>query len=82
MAGLAELHQLLAAVQTGLAAAQAHLGHAKTLLGEARRAIAEAQGQADPWLPPQLAQAVEQIDAQLGKLANAGELLTGYQSRL
>ena len=82
MAGLAELHQLLAAVQTGLAAAQAHLTNAKTLLGEGSRAIAEAQGQADPWLPPQLAQAVEQIEAQLGKLANAGELLTGYQSRL
>jgi hypothetical protein len=82
MSGLPELHQLLAAVQTGLTEAQAHISQAKTLLDEAIRVIMEAQGQADPWLPPQLAQAVEQIDAQVGKLANAGELLTAYQSRL
>jgi hypothetical protein len=82
MAGLEELHQSLTAVQTGLADAQANFGQAKTLLEEARRSIVEAQGQADPWLPPQLALATEQIDAQVGKLANASELLTGYQSRL
>jgi hypothetical protein len=82
VAGIAELHQLLAAVQAGLADTQAHLGQAKILLGEARHAIAEPQGQAEPWLPPQLAQAVEQIEAQLTTVANAGALLTEYQSRL
>jgi hypothetical protein len=82
MTGLPELHHLLGAVQTGLTEAQGHFSQAKTLLDEAIRVIIEAQGQADPWLPPQLAQAVEQIEAQVGKLANAGELLTAYQSRL
>jgi hypothetical protein len=82
VAGITELHQLLAAVQAGLAGTQAHLGQAKILLGEARHAIAEAQGQADPWLPPQLAQAVEQIELQLATVASVGELLTEYQSRL
>jgi hypothetical protein len=82
MPGLEELHHLLGAVQTGLTEAQGHFSQAKSHLEEAIRVIMEAQGQADPWLPPQLAQAVEQIDAQIGRLAGTSELLTAYQSRL
>jgi uncharacterized phage infection (PIP) family protein YhgE len=82
MAGLEELHQSLTAAQAGIANGQASLGQAKELFEEAQRVIRQAQGQAEPWLPSQLAQAIQQIDEQVGKLANASELLTGYQSRL
>ncbi|WP_370945292.1 hypothetical protein AB5J62_40360 [Amycolatopsis sp. cg5] len=73
---------MLAAAQASTADGRAHLERAKALLEDATRAIVEAQAKANPWLPPQLAQAIEQIDVQLGKLTAAGELLTAYQSRL
>lgn len=82
MSGLAELHQQLTAVQAGLADARARSEQAKSLLGEARQALVDAQAKADPWLPPQHAQAVEGLDQLLGRLAAADQLVSGYQARL
>jgi hypothetical protein len=82
MSGLAELHRLLAAVQGGIADARAHTERAKVLLEESRRAIVDAQAQAQPWVPDQLAQAVELLAAQGIRLNAAGDLLNGYQARL
>ncbi|MFD9888310.1 hypothetical protein [Amycolatopsis sp. NPDC058986] len=80
--GLAELHQLLTAVQDGLANGRAHTERAKSLLGDARRALVDAQAKADPWLPVQLAQADEGLEQLLSRLATADDLVSGYQSRL
>jgi hypothetical protein len=80
--GIAELHQLLAAVRSRIADARAHTDGAKTLLEEARRAIVDAQAQAKPWAPAQLVQAVEQCDEQATRLNAADDLLNDYQARL
>ena len=79
---LAELHQLLTAVLTGLADGRAHAERATNLLGEARQALVDAQAKADPWLPPQYAQADEGLDQLLVRLTTADDLVSGYQSRL
>ncbi|SDX16653.1 hypothetical protein SAMN05421504_102520 [Amycolatopsis xylanica] len=80
--GIEELHQLLQAVQAGVVEASAHFERAKALLEDATRAIVEAQAKAEPWQPPELAKAIEALDAQLTKMAGVTELLTAYQSRL
>ncbi|QRP46452.1 hypothetical protein [Amycolatopsis sp. FDAARGOS 1241] len=82
MSGLAEIHQLLTAAQTGLTDGRAHAERAKSLLGDARRALVDAQAKADPWLPTQLDQADEGLDHLLTRLAAADDLVSGYQSRL
>ncbi|MEC3975171.1 hypothetical protein [Amycolatopsis sp. H20-H5] len=82
MSGLAELHQLLTAVQSGLADGRTHTERAKSLLEEARRAMVDAQAQADPWLPPELPRIGEELDTLLTRLSAADELVSGYQSRL
>ncbi|GAB3506774.1 hypothetical protein [Amycolatopsis cihanbeyliensis] len=79
---LDELHRLLAAVHSGMADARAHFDRARGLLQESRRAIVDAQAQAQPWLPPQLANAFDQLDTQTGRLDNADELLNRYEARL
>ncbi|WP_199429881.1 hypothetical protein [Qaidamihabitans albus] len=76
------LHQLLTAVHAGVADARAHTDQARSLLEESRRAIVDAQAQAQPWLPPQLAQALAQIDRQHGRLSGIDDLLDRYRSRL
>jgi hypothetical protein len=80
--GIAELHQLLAAVRSRIADASGHTEGAKALLEEARRAIVDAQAQASPWVPAQLGQAVEQCDEQATRLNAADDLLNDYQARL
>ncbi|WP_329068908.1 hypothetical protein [Amycolatopsis sp. NBC_01480] len=82
MSGLAEIHQLLTAVQAGLTDGRAYAERAKNLLGDARQALVDAQAKADPWLPRQLAMADEGIDHLLTRLAAADDLVSGYQSRL
>ncbi|MFC4002670.1 hypothetical protein ACFS2C_04165 [Prauserella oleivorans] len=77
-----QLRQSLAAVHTGLTDARAHTDRAKELLEEYRRVIVEVQAQAEPWVPPQLADALDQIDSEAGRLAGAGELLNHYEARL
>ncbi|SFP69236.1 hypothetical protein SAMN05421810_103118 [Amycolatopsis arida] len=79
---LEQLHQLLATVRGGLDDARAHASRARGLLEESRRAIVEVQAQAQPWLPPQLAQAFDQLDVNTGKLAGADDLLNRYEARL
>ncbi|WP_216213355.1 hypothetical protein [Amycolatopsis aidingensis] len=79
---LDELRHLLAAVHGGMDDARAHFDRARGLLQESRRAIVDAQAQAQPWLPPQLAKAFDQLDTQTGRLDNADELLTRYEARL
>ncbi|PRX44670.1 hypothetical protein B0I33_111183 [Prauserella shujinwangii] len=76
------LRQLLTAVHSGVADARAHTDRAKSLLEESRRALVDSQAQAQPWLPPQLAQALDQIDGHHGRLTGIGDLLERYQSRL
>jgi hypothetical protein len=80
--GLSELHQLLATVTSGIADAHAHLERAKSLLEEGRRAIVDAQAQAQPWVPAQLVQAIDQSDEQSTRLGAADDLLNGYRARL
>ncbi|MDT8910786.1 hypothetical protein [Amycolatopsis sp. PS_44_ISF1] len=82
MSGLGEIHQLLSAARAGLVAGRAQAERAKSLLGDARQALVDAQAKADPWLPQQLAVAVEGLDHLLTRLAAADELVGGYQSRL
>ena len=82
MPGLAEIHQLLAAARAGISDAHAATSRAKLLLEQARQVIADAQAQAQPWLPPQLAQAVEELETQLARFSSADDLLNGYQARL
>ena len=79
---LAELHQLLTAVKSGLADGRAQVERATNLLDEARRALVDVQAKADPWLPPQYAQADEGFNQLLIRLATVDEFITGYQSRL
>ena len=79
---LTELHQLLTAALAGFADGRAHTERATSLLGEARQALVDAQAKADPWLPPQYAQAGEGLDQLLVRLAAAEDLVSGYQSRL
>jgi hypothetical protein len=80
--GLAELHQSLADARAGIADAHACTARAKLLLEQARQAIADGQAQAQPWLPPQLAQAVDALEIQLARFSTADDLLNGYQARL
>ncbi|MEU6645132.1 hypothetical protein ABZ863_21575 [Saccharomonospora sp. NPDC046836] len=77
-----QLRQSLAAVHSGLTDARAHTERARELLEEYQRVIVDAQVQAEPWLPPQLARALEQLESQLTCLAGAGGLLTTYEARL
>ncbi len=79
---LTELHQLLTAVEAGLADTRGHAQRARSLLGEARQALVDVQATADPWLPAQYAQADEGLDQLLVRLASAGDLVSGYRSRL
>lgn len=82
MPGLAELHESLAAARAGIADAHAATARAKLLLEQARKVISDAQAQAQPWLPPQLAQAVEGLETLLARYSTADDLLNGYQARL
>ncbi|MCU1687335.1 MAG: hypothetical protein JWQ81_8074 [Amycolatopsis sp.] len=82
MPGIAEIHQLLAAARAGISDAHAATTRAKLLLEQARQVITDAQAQAQPWLPPQLAQAIEGLETQLARFSTADDLLNGYQARL
>jgi hypothetical protein len=82
MSGYAELHARLETIQVALADALGHVDRARDLLDESRRAMVDAQAQADPWLPPQLTQATDQLDAHTSRLHGVGELLTGYVATL
>ncbi|WP_276320554.1 hypothetical protein [Amycolatopsis suaedae] len=44
--------------------------------------MVDAQAQADPWLPPQLDQAVEQLKTQQGRLTGVDDLLQAYRATL
>ncbi|MFF5991017.1 hypothetical protein [Prauserella flavalba] len=77
-----QLRQSLAEVHSGLSDARAHTDRAKDLLEEYRRVMVDAQVQAQPWLPPQLGRALEQLETDTGRLAGAGELLSNYEARL
>ncbi|EHK85860.1 hypothetical protein SZMC14600_15882 [Saccharomonospora azurea SZMC 14600] len=44
--------------------------------------VVEVQAQAQPWLPAELARAVEQIDANHARLDTVRGLLAEYESRL
>jgi hypothetical protein len=82
MSGLEQLHQLLAAVTAAVADARAHTDQATRLLEQARQAMVDAQAQAQPWLPPQLPQALDQLESHTGKLAGVDGLLERYGARL
>ncbi|NIJ09962.1 hypothetical protein FHU38_000306 [Saccharomonospora amisosensis] len=77
-----QLRQSLTEILGAVAEARAHTARAKELLGEFERVVAEVQAQAKPWLPPQLAHAVEQLDTQHGRLDGVTDLLDRYRSRL
>ncbi|MBK1785008.1 hypothetical protein [Prauserella cavernicola] len=77
-----QLRQSLAQVHSGLTDARVHTDRAKELLEEYRRALADVQTQAQPWLPPQLPRAFEQLDNDSGRLAGADDLLNHYEARL
>ncbi|MBN6035233.1 hypothetical protein [Amycolatopsis sp. 195334CR] len=79
---VSELHERLTAVRAAAETAVAHLDRAGELLAEARRAIVDPQAQADPWVPPQLAQAVDQLDTHKARIAGADEALGTYLAML
>ncbi|CAM3075575.1 hypothetical protein SAXI111661_16935 [Saccharomonospora xinjiangensis] len=79
---LEELRHLLAGTLGAVAEARAHSATAKELLDDYRRVAVEAQAQAQPWLPSELARAVEQIEANHARLDTVRALLTDYESRL
>ncbi|PXY31285.1 hypothetical protein [Prauserella muralis] len=79
---LDQLRQSLNEVHSGLSDARAHTDRAKELLEEYRRVIVASQAQAQPWLPSQLPQALEQLDGQRDRLTGIGDLLEHYQARL
>lgn len=79
------LHHALAAVRTGLGDASAQLTSATRLLEQARRAMRDAQlanAGDEPWLPARLDVALDELERQRGRLADAGDLLDAYQARL
>lgn len=79
---LDQLHQLLATVHGRLTDARAHTERARELLEESRRALVDAQAQAQPWLPSQLALALDQVDTYGDRLISADDLLNRYEARL
>lgn len=79
---LDQLHQLLATVHGRLTEARAHADRARELLEESRRALVDAQAQAQPWLPPQLALALDQVDTHGERLRSVDDLLNHYEARL
>jgi hypothetical protein len=82
VSGIAEIHHSIAGARAGIADAHACTARAKALLEQARQAIADGQAQAQPWLPPQLAQVVDALETQLARFSAADDLLNGYQARL
>lgn len=79
------LHHAIAAVHIGLGDASAQLTSATRLLEQARRAMRDAQvahAGGEPWLPAQLDAAIDELERQRGRLADAGDLLDAYQARL
>lgn len=82
MYSLGELHAQLGAFRAKLAEATGHTNLALELLDEARETIVTAFEQAEPWLPPELAQAQERLQADADRLAAADELVSHYQASL
>ncbi|WP_020668718.1 hypothetical protein [Amycolatopsis nigrescens] len=82
MSALDELHARLAATRVKLAEATEHTNRAVELLTEAEQAFVAAHDQAEPWLPPQLAGALEQTTADVNRLSAADTLLSGYEASL
>lgn len=74
-------HQLRSA-RTGVTDARAHTGRAKALLEESRRVLTDAQAVAQPWVPPQLAQAIESIERHEVRLAGVDDAIERYAARL
>ncbi|EHY89348.1 hypothetical protein ACWGRK_04420 [Saccharomonospora azurea] len=79
---LEQVRHLLAGALNSVADAHARSTHAKDLLDDYRRVVVEVQAQAQPWLPAELARAVEQIDANHARLDTVRGLLAEYESRL
>lgn len=77
-----QLRQSLTEILGVISDARAHTTRARELLGEFERAVVDVQAQARPWLPPQLARAVEQLETEHGLLDGVTDLLNSYQSRL
>lgn len=85
---LHELRTSLRAVRSDLTDTAAHAAHAKELLEQYRRALHDVQGAAragasgEPWLPPPLARAFDQLDEHIARLENVETALDQYEARL
>lgn len=77
-----ELRRTLAEVLDAVAEARTYTEQAKELLEEGRHMIVAPQPPTEPWLPHQLAHALEQIETQCERFDGVAELLDRYQSRL
>ncbi|WP_019806203.1 hypothetical protein [Saccharomonospora halophila] len=61
---------------------RAHSAAARELLEDYRRVVTEAQARTDPWLPDELARAVEQLDANRARIDGADRMIDLYRSRV
>lgn len=77
-----ELRGSLTETLGAVADARAYVDRAQELLAESQRIVVDAQAQARPWLPTQLARALEQLDTQRARLHEVNELIDRYQARL
>ncbi|GHE98856.1 hypothetical protein GCM10017786_34790 [Amycolatopsis deserti] len=82
MFSLPELQAQLAAFRAKLAEASEHTNRAVELLDEAREVIVNAHEQADAWVPPELAAAVDRLGKDADRLRAADDLVNTYLARL
>lgn len=85
---LHELRASLDLVRTGVSDTTAQAAHARELLEEYRHALLRVQSGSgagvagEPWLPPPLARAFDQLDEHLAQLGNVESALNQYETRL
>ncbi|MBB3663195.1 hypothetical protein FB384_002099 [Prauserella sediminis] len=85
---LHELRASLGVVRSGVTDTAAQAAHARELLEEYRHALLSVQSgtgadtSGQPWLPPPLARAFDQLDEHIAQLGNVESALNQYEARL